>query len=454
MLLEQVRGHLLEHLVVLVEDAARGVDHADVVVAVAVGGGARPALQAHEQDVHVGVPAGRVAAGGQRAQEVVPARGHALGHDRRQRPDDGVGVGRAQVVAEGGRRRVGGVEESPLGDDDLDRRHHAVVVRDVGVDHLQEGQDRRRGARGVGAVDEAGGLRIRAGVVEADAIARHGDGDADRVARARRLAVVVDRGLAAVGAGGDGADLRLHHPAGRGEERLLLGREAREADLLDQRRQAPLADGAAADLGAHVGLDDGQADVGEDEVPHVPAQDAALDHLDRRDAQRLLPDLGGGRVVAAAHGAADVGHVPLGGGPADQRPGHEDGLEGGHVVVLVAQGEDVVVEEDVPRVDLAAEALGDVLAHRRQREGQDGQVLGLLEHAPAGVVQAGDEVARLAQDRRARGLLHADRHLVGDRLERAAQDGDVDRVDRSVVRRAAHGCRSRITEPWRSMRAP
>ena len=50
----------------------------------------------------------------------------------------------------------------------------------------------------------------------------------------------------------------------------------------------------------------------------------------------------------------------------------EDRLEGGDVVVLVAEREDVVVEEDVAGEDVAGKLLGDVLADRTEREAEDG----------------------------------------------------------------------------------
>jgi hypothetical protein len=131
-------------------------------------------------------------------------------------------------------------------------------------------------------------------------------------------AVVVDVAFAAVVAVGDLGDLGFHHLAGGLEEGLLVRLVALQTVLVEQFQQAALADGAGAHLGLHVVLHDVEADVGEDQVPHVLAQLALLDHLDRRDAQRLLPDLDGVRVVAAAHVAADVGLVALDGRPADQ----------------------------------------------------------------------------------------------------------------------------------------
>ena len=62
---QPVRRLLLEHLVVLIEHAAGGVDHADVVVAVAARQRTRAALQAHETDIDVLLAGFRVDASGE-----------------------------------------------------------------------------------------------------------------------------------------------------------------------------------------------------------------------------------------------------------------------------------------------------------------------------------------------------------------------------------------------------
>ena len=75
------------------------------------------------------------------AEELVPLGRHPFGHDRRERPHDGVGVVGAEVVAVGGGGGVGGVQDGAHGDDDLDGADQAGVVGDVGVDHLQHRED-------------------------------------------------------------------------------------------------------------------------------------------------------------------------------------------------------------------------------------------------------------------------------------------------------------------------
>ena len=242
-------------------------------------------------------------------------------------------------------------------------------------------------------------------------------------------AVVVDVALARVLPRRDLGDLRLHHLACGLEQGLLVQFETGPAILLEQFEHAPLAHGAGAHFGLHVVLNDVQSHIGEDQAPHVLAQLAALHHLHRRNPQRLLPDLHGVRVVAAGDVAADVGLMPLDRRPGDQFAIQKDRLEGRHIVVLIAQAEHVVVKDHIARIELIAKKLLDVLAHRCQRERKNRQILGLLQHIAIGVIEAGDVVLGLAQNRRARGLRHRDAHLVGDRLEGAGIDRQQNGID-------------------------
>ena len=116
--------------------------------------------------------------------------------------------------------------------------------------------------------------------------------------------------------------------------------------------------------------DDLEPDVRAHEVPDVAAQLAAVVDLQRRDPERLLPDLARARVVAAGGHAADVGDVALARGPRDELALEEDRQEDADVRVLVAAAEDVVVEDDVAVVDVVAEVLDDphaAAAERRSR---------------------------------------------------------------------------------------
>ena len=106
----------------------------------------------------------------------------------------------------------------------------------------------------------------------------------------------------------------------------------------------------------------------------------------------------------------------------------ENGFENGDVVVLVAAAEHIVVKNDVARMDVVAEESQDVFAGRLQREGEHGDVFCLLEHPAPGVVEAGNEVARLVQDRRASRAQQRQPHFLGDGLQPPLQHGQLDGV--------------------------
>ena len=216
------------------------------------------------------------------------------------------------------------------------------------------------------------------------------------------------------------------------------------AEARDQGLEAALADDAAADLRLDVLLDDLVADVGEDQVPDVAPQLAALVDLDGGNAQRFLPHLARLRVVAARDRAADVGLVALARGPGHQRAAVEDRLEHRDVVVLVAAAEHVVVQDDVARVDVLAEEPHHVLAGRLERESEHRDVLGLLEHAPFRVVEAGDEIARLVEDGRARGAKQRETHLAGDRFQPALEYRQQDGIGLGLFHRRAPADRPRV----------
>ncbi len=115
--------------------------------------------------------------------------------------------------------------------------------------------------------------------------------------------------------------------------------------------------------------------------------------------ERFLPDFGGPRIVSAWHGSPDIGLMPLG-----SRPGYEfifvkNRLIDSHIVVLIPQRENIVMEDDITRIDLLAEVIHDVLAHRPEGEGKDGQVFSLLEHLALSIIQSGHKILGLAENR-------------------------------------------------------
>ena len=128
-----------------------------------------------------------------------------------------------------------------------------------------------------------------------------------------------------------------------------------------------------------------QPHVGEDQLPHVAPEPALFPQLDRRDAQGLLVDLHRLGIAGALDRAADVRPVSPAGGPRGQLAVREDRLVESHVRVLQVGAPDVVVDEDVPVVNVAVEEIHQVAAARVQGKGHQRQVLVLLQHPAPGI---------------------------------------------------------------------
>ena len=116
----------------------------------------------------------------------------------------------------------------------------------------------------------------------------------------------------------------------------------------------------------------------------------------------------------------------------------EDRHEGGQVGQVVAAVIRVVEQEDVARVDVAAEELG----HRAGGEGQgadmDRHMLGLGDQPAVEVADRGREIAARIEDLRIGGAQHRLAHLLDDREQAVLNDRDDDRID-AILQRLAPG---------------
>ena len=247
------------------------------------------------------------------------------------------------------------------------------------------------------------------------------------------VAVVVEHRLAAIDAVPPARDHRPHLALGAIEHGLDRGVGGGAAELGEQRAKAPLADPGGADHRREIATKLARmADVEDDHLEHIGAQPALIVELERRDADALLPDLGGARVVGAMGGAADVALMRAVDRPEGQPLAVEHRHEGGEIGQMVAAVIGVVEEVDVARADLAAEGV----VHRFGRPGQgadvDRHVLGLGDQAALGVGQRGREVAARVDDLRVGGAQHRLAHLLGDRVQAVLDHRDRDRVDAAL----------------------
>ena len=366
-------------------------------------------------------PVARVLSGHAVGQPPAPGGGDPLGQRFAKRQHDGLARVLAQLVAHERGRRILRVQDRSLGGVDVHGAHQPVVVEHLGAQQVEQRGQGRRGGGGEGGIGEGRGLRVRARIVEGDAVSPnhhlHGDPGGRRIAGL----VLVDGALADILAVRERRDLRAYPPLGHVVEAFDVGLEAFGALRLHQRQEAPFPHGAASQLRLGVRFDDvPQPHVGEDQLPHVAPEPALLPQLDRRDTKGLLVDLHRLGVAGALDRAADVGPVAPAGGPRHQFAVGEHGLVEPHVRVLQVGAPDVVVDEDIPVVDVVAEEVHQIATTGVQGKGHQRQVLVLLQHPPPGIKESQREVA-IVDERRAAASVQRPGHLVGQGLDPALE---------------------------------
>ena len=289
----------------------------------------------------------------------------------------------------------------------------------------------------MGRVAEAGDLRIAVGQVHVHAAVADRDGGADADVLPP-VAVVVQNGLAVVGALGPGGDNGAGMALARVEDGVHHAEQGVRPVLLRNRGQPRGAPAGGAHHGGQVAPEvAGVAGVGGEHGHQVLPHCTAFGEADRRDPQPFLPDLGGRRVVAAMGGAADVALVPAHDGPEQVPPLREDRHEGGEVRQVAAAVVRVVEQEHVARHRL----------RKGRRDGAHGpghgahvdrDVVGLGKEAAARVGERDREVPGRVEDLGVRGSQHGLAHLLGDGGEPGLQDGDEHGIwHEAVIARAA-----------------
>ena len=296
-------------------------------------------------------------------------------------------------------------------------------------------QDRRdpfdqEGAAGVVGrpVDRAGRLRIGAGEVERDAPVLLDHLERELVQLRIGDAVVLDVVFPDVFAVGDlRQQLVAIDVAALVEDGLEAGLDRLAAEALEQRFHAPRAHHAGLDLAVEIGRQHlRHAGVALDDGEHRVVAHAFAVELDRRDREAFLEHGDGGARHRARHAAADVVVMAERLDVGD----HLAVVEHRHGAAQVGQMADaafgqirVVHQEHVAR----PHGLGRKVAHHRVRHRRIGAA---GELAAIAVEQADAIIVRLADHRAARGALDGVFDLGLDRIERALDDLQHDRIDR------------------------
>ena len=171
----------------------------------------------------------------------------------------------------------------------------------------------------------------------------------------------------------------------------------------------------------------GVADIQSQQIEQVVAQLARFIEPDRRNAEALLPDFGGARVIAAMGRAADVALMRAHDGPVQAPVAIEDRHEGRQVGQMAAAMIGVVEQKDVTGADVP-EPLLHGKRRPRQRADMHRDVIGLCDQAAAGVADGEREIATGVQYLRVGGAKHRLAHFRHDRAQPVLNDGACDGI--------------------------
>ena len=210
------------------------------------------------------------------------------------------------------------------------------------------------------------------------------------------------------------------------EDGLETGLHRLAAEALEQLRHAPRAHDAGLDLAVEIGRQHVRhARIALDDREHSVVAHALAVELDRRDRETFLEHRHGRSRHRARHPTADIVVVAEGLDIGDDLAvvKHRHGAAQVGQVADAAFGEiGVVHQEHVARLH----GLGRKVAHHRVRHRRIGSA---GELAAVAVEQADAVIVRFADHRRARGALDGILDLGLDRVERAFDDLQDDRID-------------------------
>ena len=165
------------------------------------------------------------------------------------------------------------------------------------------------------------------------------------------------------------------------------------------------------------------AHVGEHHVQVLAMRAAGGEQAERRDAQPLLPGVGGAGDVASGHRPPDVGPVGEVDRERDHRAIDEYRPDRLHVRQVVAADLRQVEEPDVARREPRLRHPFQELAHREAHDPHvHGHVAALGDQVAVRVGQRRGQVARLAQQRRAGRAHDHQGHLLRRRAQGVADD--------------------------------
>ncbi len=321
------------------------------------------------------------------------------------------------------------VQHSPPGHDHPERAIAPLVGRHVGGgQRFHRIVDRRAGDE-VRGVHGPSGLGIGAAEVERGPVPALVDAHVDADG-AVIDAVVVEPVLALPDSVGQSPERRPHLHLGLRVQALEAGLEPLGAVALAELGQAARGDVARRVLGEEIALAlVAPAQVRQDEIDGVALRTLGREEPDGGDAQPLLMAFGGGRHVAAGHGAPDIRPVSEAHREGDQAALEEHRPHRLDVGQVIAAD---LGQVEVPHVavlhPLRGHALEQLLDGEAHHAHMHRDVAALGDETAPGVGEGRGEVARLLEQRRARRAHDDHAHLLGDGVEPVADDFERHRI--------------------------
>ena len=284
-----------------------------------------------------------------------------------------------------------------------------------------------------GHVEGGRHLWRRAGEVDLGGIALDPHRDLDRERLLPVAPVVVQKALGPVFSVGNRRDLAAQHALGIVHE--LFGRREHHVltvlvQQLDEALHAKLGGGdLGLDIAHHLTRD---PRVGLDELPERAVELAPLVKLHALEQHALGEHI---RHVddEAGRGRADIHVVRRVGREADQLALVEDRRHGGNVRRVAGTVIGVVVDHDVAGLPGVVQGLVDPPQVGRDRADVHRRRIRFAERVEVAIEEPGAQVLRLPDDRRVGHAVEHMPHLFRDRVQRAADHLEGDRVDLGLV---------------------
>ena len=375
---------------------------------------------------------------------------HLLRDHRGQGSGDAIDDALDLVEARLRRRRIFRIEDRSLRRRHRDRPERALVLRDMLGCGRAVQQERAEsevagdlGRSLEGHVEGRRHLRRRAGEIDLRGIARDPHRDLDRKRRLPRASVVVQEAFGPVFAVRDRRDLAAQH-ALRVVHELLRRPEHHVLPVLVEQFDEP----SHTELGrGDLGLDVAHyltrhPRVGLDELPQRAVARAPFVELHALEQHALGEDIGDVDDQPRRR-STDVHVVRRVRREADQLAVVEDRRHRGDVRRVAGTVIGVVVDHDVAGAPRVVQGLLD--APQIGRDGADvhRRRIRFAKRVEAAIEEAGAEILRFPDDRRIGHAVEDVAHLLGDRVQRATDHLQRDRID--VPSLACHGYATSLT---------